>query len=153
MFFIKNKTIKDIEARARSKERQKLETHYNRELEKQRERFSVALTEQERNINIKHDLEMKNLKQKYSKELIKWREKLNNNNAKIRNYQRAYLIIKEFVPQGLNLANMLRSEAFTDQQKATAKLGRRHGIEDGFEKLQRDLLEIAPQMEKLINNK
>lgn len=153
MLFIKTKTVKDIEARARAKERQKQEVFYTKELEKQRERFIKSLQEQEIHINEKHQENIKQLREKFNKEVMKYRTRMSASQNEIRQWQRAWLILKEFVPRALNSATMLKAEAFIEQQKVSAKLGKREGIADNLESLQRDLIEIGPRIEKLISEK
>ncbi len=143
IFFPWRKSIKEIEARARAKEREIIEKHYLKELEDQRKRYTDKMKEQEIKL-IREGQEALDVKEEECKKRVKKSE------DDLRDSQRAWLIYKDFIPEAVKCATMLKAQAFAKQQEATQKLGIVSGVEDGFESLERSLIELTPKVEKLM---
>jgi chromosome segregation ATPase len=149
--FLKSKSEKQIEIEARSKQRIEDEKYWMKQLDEQRARYADAIEMQKEAAEKKTKNEIKKVKDKCDEEISQWKQRVVEANQYVADAQSAWLKYKNFIPKAMDYANILKTELFTKQQEITRQLKTVNSAEDGFEGLERGLIEITPKIEKLLH--
>jgi hypothetical protein len=131
-----NRSVKQIEARARAKERAIVEGYYIIELKNQRAKFIKELDDQRRELEKKNRDDMKVIEKKLGAEIV---------SLKIQVYE-------DFIPQALKAVFAIRNKRELRFNEASLEWKEARGAEGQLEYLQREVERITPKVNRYLNN-
>ncbi|MBN2400821.1 MAG: hypothetical protein JXN64_00330 [Spirochaetes bacterium] len=148
-----NRSIKQIQARARAKEREIVEGYYLIELKSQRSKFIKELEDQRRELEKKSRDDIRAIEKKLGAEIIAFKIQVFELNKQIDQDKKAWAMYKDFIPKALKAVFAIRSKRELKFNEASLEWKEAQGAESQLEYLQEVIENITPKVNKLLNNK
>jgi hypothetical protein len=147
-----NRSVKQIEARARAKERAIVEGYYIIELKNQRAKFIKELDDQRRELEKKNRDDMKVIEKKLGAEIVSLKIQVYELNKQVDYDKKAWAIYKDFIPQALKAVFAIRNKRELRFNEASLEWKEARGAEGQLEYLQREVERITPKVNRYLNN-
>jgi hypothetical protein len=137
--FFKKKSIDKIISQERSKERKEVEAYYLREIHRLRSMYGDELRKME-----------VELKKEYNKSLEAKNQHILDLEKQMKDTQKAWKIIKDFLPKAIRLANFLKTESKIRLEESAVEYSKCSNIEFDIEFLSMTIDKAADKVEKLM---
>lgn len=137
--FFKNKSTEQIISWERAKERKIVESYYLKEIQRLRSMYGEDLRQREVEI-----------KKEYNKSLMAKNLHISELEQQIKSDQKAWKIIKEFLPKAVRLANFLKTESKIRLEEAATEYSKCSNVEFDIEYLSMNIDKATDKIERLM---
>jgi hypothetical protein len=137
--FFKNKSTEQIMSWERAKERKIVESYYLKEIQRLRSMYGEDLRQREVEI-----------KKEYNKSLMAKNLHISELEQQIKSDQKAWKIIKEFLPKAVRLANFLKTESKIRLEEAATEYSKCSNVEFDIEYLSMNIDKATDKIERLM---
>jgi|GEM_PF-4137653 len=137
--FFKNKSTEQIMSWERAKERKIVESYYLKEIQRLRSMYGEDLRQREVEI-----------KKEYNKSLQAKNLHISELEQQIKSDQKAWKIIKEFLPKAVRLANFLKTESKIRLEEAATEYSKCSNVEFDIEYLSMNIDKATDKIERLM---
>lgn len=149
----RNKSVKQIQARARAKEREIVEGYYLIELKNQRAKFVKELEDQRRELERRNRDDIKAIERKLGAEIVALKMQVYEQGKQIDSDKKAWAMYKDFIPKALKAVFSVRSKRELKLHEASLEYKEARTAEGQLEYLQRAIEDMTPKINRLLSNK